>query len=267
MAIIETGWIPIVGSTDNGDTWDEIYNCKEDTLFSMITDNPYLNCFVINNKDYIFIGTGQGIFRSTNNGDSWERVHYKQNLSGVSAMFDNVQGYIYAAYRDEILCSKDDGQTWESINEGFPTFKDSSRDTSVTCFGINKDNTVFAGTNVGAIYCRSELSNIGMHNRTNNNPKSYILYQNYPNPFNNSTMIEFSIPKVKEAGVVDVILDICNLLGQQVKVLYKGQLAAGNYTLKWNGQNEAGLSSASGVYIYRLQVDNRITAKRLTITK
>lgn len=98
-------------------------------------------------------------------------------------------------------------------------------------------------------------------------PETMRLYQNYPNPFNSATMIEFSIPKLKRVDVSNVNLDIYNLLGQRVRVLYKGQLAAGNYTLRWDGQNEAGISAASGVYIYRLQVNNRITAKRLTITK
>ena len=77
-------------------------------------------------------------------------------------------------------------------------------------------------------------------------PRSFELHQNYPNPFNPSTKIAFDLPK--DAKVKLVIYDI---LGREIKTLIHNEFrAAGKYITEFNGSN-----LASGVYFYRLQVD------------
>jgi len=89
-------------------------------------------------------------------------------------------------------------------------------------------------------------------------PSVFELSQNYPNPFNPTTEIKYS---VAEAG--RVTLAIYNIMGQEVGRLVSGMQEAGFYKVQWNA---AGM--ASGVYIYRLQVDNKFTqSKRLTLLK
>ncbi len=82
-------------------------------------------------------------------------------------------------------------------------------------------------------------------------PTTLTLDQNFPNPFNPSTIIAFTIP----ASLADTHVEVTvyNDLGQAVKTLLSEQLQAGNYTVRWDGTNEAGAAAASGVYFYRLQ--------------
>ena len=82
-------------------------------------------------------------------------------------------------------------------------------------------------------------------------PEMYTLSQNYPNPFNPETELNYSLPI---GG--DVNLVIYNLLGQQIATLVDEFQPSGNYTAKWNGRNDLGRLLSSGVYFYRMNVDN-----------
>ena len=84
-------------------------------------------------------------------------------------------------------------------------------------------------------------------------PVSFALGANYPNPFNPATTIPLAVPA--EAGDVD--LTIYNVLGQPVRHVWNGPLAAGEHRLTWDGRDAQGQSVAAGVYLYRLQVGNQ----------
>jgi FlgD Ig-like domain len=80
-------------------------------------------------------------------------------------------------------------------------------------------------------------------------PATYTLMQNYPNPFNPNTTIAYTLPVPG-----DVTLTIYNILGQQVQSFAQGSQYAGQFTVVWDGKNNAGVTVSSGVYFYRLDV-------------
>ncbi len=80
-------------------------------------------------------------------------------------------------------------------------------------------------------------------------PPAFALGANYPNPFNPATTIPVAVPA--DAGEVDVT--IYNVLGQPVRQVWKGPLAAGEHKLAWDGRDRQGRVVAAGVYLYRLQ--------------
>lgn len=75
---------------------------------------------------------------------------------------------------------------------------------------------------------------------------------NFPNPFNPSTKIEFSI---KNNSKID--LSIFNIKGQKIKTLINNEIEKGEYSIIWNGNNESGDSVSSGIYYYKLKVNNK----------
>ena len=88
-------------------------------------------------------------------------------------------------------------------------------------------------------------------------PTEFALAQNYLNPFNPSTTIEFSLPRTTEVSLV-----IFNLLGQNVATLAdRAPFGSGTHSLQWDGRDNSGQATASGVYFYRL------TAERLRRTE
>jgi photosystem II stability/assembly factor-like uncharacterized protein len=107
----------------------------------------------INSQDHIFAGTagcGQGVYRSTNNGDSWELTNTGLTSTDVAALAINAaDGYIFAGTFSQfgegggIFRSTDNGDTWTEQNSGFTAF-------DVNALAINSSGHVFAGAAGGA---------------------------------------------------------------------------------------------------------------------
>jgi len=93
-------------------------------------------------------------------------------------------------------------------------------------------------------------------------PQEFSLNQNYPNPFNPSTTISFDLTRRGE-----ILLEIYNSLGQKVKTLYSGTIAAGSHSFDWNGTDQSGKKTASGVYFYKLSTDAQTASKKMMLLK
>jgi len=93
-------------------------------------------------------------------------------------------------------------------------------------------------------------------------PTAIELSQNYPNPFNPATKINFSI---QEAGRVS--LTVFDLNGRVVRELMEQRLQAGSYSQTWDGVNTKGNKVASGMYVYKLRVNNKVVSKTMMFLK
>lgn len=93
-------------------------------------------------------------------------------------------------------------------------------------------------------------------------PGQNILRQNYPNPFNGQTRINYQI---KEAGFVH--LEIFNLLGQKIRTLVNKEETPGVYSVIWNGRDDFGEYTASGIYFYRLEINDFVLNRKLMFLK
>lgn len=93
-------------------------------------------------------------------------------------------------------------------------------------------------------------------------PTQFTLSQNYPNPFNPHTTIEYSLP-VKS----HVVLSIYNILGQNIRTLIDKNQGAGCRAVLWDGKTDRGKDVASGIYFYRLQIDEVSITKRMLLLK
>jgi len=82
-------------------------------------------------------------------------------------------------------------------------------------------------------------------------PSEFALSQNYPNPFNQTTKIEFTLAK---SGFVS--LSIYDLLGRKVRTLASEHLPSGYKSVLWDGRNDSGEDVASGIYFYRIKVED-----------
>ena len=88
-------------------------------------------------------------------------------------------------------------------------------------------------------------------------PEDFILEQNYPNPFNPSTTITYQVPKLSL-----VSLKVYDVLGKEVESLVNEEKYPGRYTVNFNASN-----LASGVYIYRLRVNDYVSSKKMLLLK
>jgi phosphatidylserine/phosphatidylglycerophosphate/cardiolipin synthase-like enzyme len=89
------------------------------------------------------------------------------------------------------------------------------------------------------------------------NNLNFTLYQNYPNPFNPVTTIRFEVPHSQY-----IELKIFDILGREVKTLFKGTACAGIMAVDFNADG-----FSSGIYIYRIKGDGFTASKKLMLLK
>jgi hypothetical protein len=90
----------------------------------------------------------------------------------------------------------------------------------------------------------------------------FKLYPNYPNPFNPSTTIRYQLPEFSRVSI-----QIYNMLGQSVRTLISGEQIAGTHELQWDGRNNSGIESPSGVYLLKIQAGRYASNQKLLLMR
>ena len=116
------------------------------------------------------------------------------------------------------------------------------------------------GGPVGAfVFLNQRTSATAVAAETAITPSAFVLGANYPNPFNPATTIPLTVPADAGEGA----LTIYNVLGQPVRHVWAGSLAAGAHRLAWDGRDAQGQPVAAGVYWYRLQVGDQTRTRKM----
>lgn len=89
-------------------------------------------------------------------------------------------------------------------------------------------------------------------------PLEYALEQNYPNPFNPTTTIRYQLKRRSH-----VTLEIFDAVGRLVRTLVNSEQLTGSHAAIWDGRNEIGVETSSGVYFYRLHAGDFAMTRKL----
>ncbi|MCX7611862.1 MAG: choice-of-anchor A family protein [Ignavibacterium sp.] len=125
----------IFRTTDNGVTFD---------LINANMNVGFIWSLMVNNDGSIYAGTEQGLFKSTNNGMTWQST----SLTGadVRAIAKDNSGNIYAGlFGQGIYKSTNNGNTWTLVNNGLTSL-------AVQSITITPSNEIFVGTFGGGVY-------------------------------------------------------------------------------------------------------------------
>ncbi len=93
-------------------------------------------------------------------------------------------------------------------------------------------------------------------------PEAFALSQNYPNPFNPETVIKYALPEDCQ-----VELTVYNILGQKVKTLVDEHQSAGYRMVHWNGWDDEGNETPSGLYFYKIQTPKYSETKKMILLR
>ncbi len=274
-------------SVDEGENWVKLGSSPD-------PDNEIVD--IARSKDgKLFAATFSEIFRSDNNGSSWQLI--TNGIPPATDFFMNLtlsdEGYIYlGTRRSGIYRTNDWGDNWEYIRHGWIRYVTTkpggyimtgaeqeglimSIDYGDSWQIINSGlpgslpytsfiNSVYFDKD-GYAYC--SVHNYGIYRSAtpvpvereeeNSQLSSYILYQNYPNPFNSVTNIIYQLSK---SGLVQ--LKVFDLLGSEVAILVNEVKSVGSYEVSFDSSN-----LSSGVYIYSLRVNNFVQNNKMTLLK
>lgn len=91
------------------------------------------------------------------------------------------------------------------------------------------------------------------------------LKANYPNPFNPETRIVYGIPEdIKSTDVVR--LEIFTVQGYRVRTLQVDR-SPGWHEVVWNGQDDRGMVTSTGMYVTRFAVGSSVKTGKMTMVK
>ncbi|MCW8817055.1 MAG: YCF48-related protein, partial [Ignavibacteriaceae bacterium] len=229
----------ILKTTNGGQTWDANFNFQGNDLSSLY--------FV--NHDVGWIGGLNGLLiKTTDAGETW----YTQN-SGVNEVItgfsftDESKGW-YSGFNGVVFQTNDGGNSWVQQEV---LIQDNLRAVDF----VNEANGWVVGSNGTILHYYENVTN--NDNKDIQAPTVFVLSQNYPNPFNPTTTIQYSIP---ESG--NVSLRIYNALGEEVANLVNEFQQPGIYKVNFYGEN-----LSSGIYFYRLNVNNYSSVKKMILLK
>ena len=95
-----------------------------------------------------------------------------------------------------------------------------------------------------------------------NLPTEYMLHQNYPNPFNSTTVIKYDLPEGRFT-----VSQVYNILGKQIRTLFKGHEEAGFKSKVWDGTDDLGRPVSAGVYLYQIHAGEFNQTRKMLLLK
>ena len=272
-------------STNNGSSWTSVNNGLT---------NKYVQSLTVIDTN-IFAGTsGSGLFLSTNNGLDWTEINQDLNvlsiaISGTNIFIGSKGSGVWVRPLTEIIVPVElisflaevKGASvilnWntatETNNNGFEVERKSENyDWQKIVFLKGNGTTTelksyyYIDKNLSAGKYSYRLKQIDLDGSFQYSniidvevgvPNEFSLSQNYPNPFNPVTKINYSIPTTSF-----VTLKVYDVLGTEITTLVNEVQPAGYKEVKFNAS-----SLSSGVYIYRLSVENYISTKKMMVVK
>ncbi len=138
--------------------------------------------------------------------------------------------------------------------------------SSLTTIEINEEdlfpNVWIGSENFNILYREYEKLPTNIELVQYSTPTQFSLSQNFPNPFNPTTTIEYTIPTAVKSENAKVKIIVYDVLGKGVATLVNETKQPGIYLATFDASN-----LASGIYYYRLSVDDFVQTKKMIFLK
>lgn len=93
-------------------------------------------------------------------------------------------------------------------------------------------------------------------------PEKFLVYPNYPNPFNPTTNIKINIPQKSH-----LTIEVYDINGNQVNIINDSFLQPGEYIFKWDSRDKYMNLVSSGVYFYKVKVNENIQIGKMLLAR
>ena len=132
------------------------------------------------------------------------------------------------------------------------------------CVGQSSGVGVTAGANyVASIgFLNKGTLETGIEDEPDLMPSCFRLMQNYPNPFNPTTVLHFEVPTASH-----ITITVWDVLGREVNRIYDERTEPGWHQIIWDGKNQSKRPVATGIYFFRMQVEQFVQVRKGMLLK
>ena len=228
-------------------------NVNDQKWESLGLDDVTTRSIIVTETGNVVAGTREaGIFRLPQGTDDWIASNVGLTNTAILKLTSHENGDIFAATLEGVFRLPRGDDNWLSLG---------LTELVIHAVAISSDGILFAGGD-DDIYRSIQSVITSVEPPADAIVRTFRLHQNYPNPFNPETVIKYDV-----ATSSYIKIEILNVLGQRITTLVNEVKQAGTYETVWDGLNESGIASASGVYIYRLKTNRFETAKKLLLIR
>ena len=93
-------------------------------------------------------------------------------------------------------------------------------------------------------------------------PEEFSISTAYPNPFNPVITLSYFLAS---DGFVNIT--IYDMMGRKINILENGPQTAGHTEVQWNAMNDRGQVVSAGVYLYKIQVGDKMDTRKIVLLK
>lgn len=218
-----------------------------ETPFAPFNGIPNSFLGVVRQGDVLLGAGSQGMYRSADEGATWEHFNPGTGLLGY-ARFTTAGNRVLVQLAKStglsfIKFTDDQGLSWTDFDPGLSG-----------SFGY--DLTFYAGRLYAARsngLWRIELTTAAPEPID----KTATLEQNFPNPFSGRTTISFTLARAERVEIA-----VFDAAGAYIRTVWRGEKPAGSHRLELDAGDLPG-----GMYVYRLVADSNVAARWMTVLR
>lgn len=230
--------VSLFRSTDDGESWTTI-GSLERVLFP--------EALALSARDAETLYAGSHVFRFIQPETPWATSELDFFVRELAV---DAEGRLYAASRDGVFHSLNDGATWEPLGERLPYRLD------LQVLAVDTGGFLYAGGEQGLFRSITPVSTATTP--AADVPVAFVLEASYPNPFRQVTHIPFTL-----ARTAPVTLTVYDLLGrEQAVLLEEALLPAGRHEVVWRAEGRP-----SGTYVYQVVAGHTVRAGSMILLR
>ncbi|MCK5051597.1 MAG: T9SS type A sorting domain-containing protein [Candidatus Cloacimonetes bacterium] len=248
-------------STDDGNNWSDVTAGLPNRWITRVAGDPFdMNTIYVTVSGFRWDDPYPHVFKSTDLGQNW--IDISSNLPQLPinciTLDQEFPNRIFIGSDAGVFFTENGGDEWQSLSDGLPNVP------VIDMLIHNPTRTLLLGT-YGCSAYTMDLDDLNTGITEDIVTVGVDLYQNYPNPFNPETTISFNI----QSSVYQAEIEIFNIKGQKVKTLnVVNPIINSVNKVIWNSENDNGNKVASGTYLYRLKLDDKVVAiKKMILIK
>ncbi len=232
-------------SLDGGANW---------AASDLAIDLNYLPTPMIAVGGTFYLGNDNRVFSSTDNGKTWTEEALEMDPNSTISDLAVMDGAVVAVATRNYLDPADAGtEAWMTWNGGWMDISDRFVNGVPFVGLLQVGRTVLGGTRNASVwrttpeYLRGDQAGVARDNTVR------FKLSATPNPTNGEATVFFAIE-----SHASVRLELINAAGQTMRVLFTGELDAGEHEVRFDARD-----LPSGLWYYRLSVDNHVAVGKL----